>query len=217
MNRLDSSRSAATDWTGYYRRGFVASSVTRRITAGRLVAHLRRHAPNARPHIVEWGGGNSCFVQVVYAALAPRRYSALDNNPLGLSLLHARRDEFAGLEVLAADVLEAPAIAVQADIVFSVGLIEHFDPVDTARAIDTHFACVRPGGVVLISFPTPTWLYRATRWCAERLGLWAFPDERPLLFGEVQSAMSRHGTLLAKDLLWPIVLTQGILVFRKAN
>jgi cyclopropane fatty-acyl-phospholipid synthase-like methyltransferase len=112
------------------------------------------------------------------------------------------------------DVL-APGQSVQGDVVYSVGLIEHFAPPATAQAIRTHFEWARPGGLVVISFPTPTWLYRVTRWCAERLGVWMFHDERPLSFEEVQTEMQRHGEFLGRDLIWPIVLTQGVLIFRK--
>lgn len=206
----------ATDWTRYYRRPFVATSVTRQITTRRLVGHLARHVATPAPHIVEWGGGNSCFIEAVYQQLMPQRYTVCDTNDLGLQLIRQRANQFPGLDAVKSDVLLPSARSLQADIVFSVGLIEHFDPEGTASAIESHFACAKPGGLVLISFPTPTFLYRATRRCAELLGLWAFPDERALQFAEAQHEMSKWGNFLARDLIWPIVLTQGMLVFRKA-
>jgi hypothetical protein len=94
-------------------------------------------------------------------------------------------------------------------------LIEHFDEPGTAQAIANHFRFVRPGGLVLITFPTPTWLYRGTRKLAEWSGQWRFHDERPLGFSEVEIALAQHGELLDRDLIWPIVLTQGVLLARK--
>lgn len=205
----------ATDWTRYYQRPFVATSVTRQITTRRLIGQLARYNTTPAPHIVEWGGGNSCFMEAVYRTLMPVRYTVCDTNALGLQLIRQRASQFPGLNAEQSDVLTPSAHALQADIVFSVGLIEHFDPAGTARAIDSHFACAKPGGLVVISFPTPTLLYRATRWCAERLQMWAFPDERPLQFAEVERSMAQWGKYLASDLIWPIVLTQGMLVFRK--
>jgi predicted SAM-dependent methyltransferase len=51
----------------------------------------------------------------------------------------------------------------EADICFSVGLIEHFTEEDLPRVVSAHFDVVRPGGLVVISFPTPT-CSRSTRW-----------------------------------------------------
>lgn len=205
----------ATDWTGYYQRPFVATSVTRQITTRRLIGHLTRNQATPTPKIVEWGGGNSCFIEALYQHLKPQRYTVCDTNELGLTLMRQQAIRYPGLDALRADVLLSTAQSLQADIVFSVGLIEHFDPVGTARAIESHFACAKPGGLVLISFPTPTLLYRVTRFCAESLGLWAFPDERALQFAEVRHEMAKWGSFLASELIWPIVLTQGMLVFRK--
>ncbi len=205
---------ARTDWDSYYRRPFKATTVTRRITTARLLRMLGRDAAARGAHILEWGGANSCFIDALCRALRPARYTVCDLNRLGLDLLEARRDRYPGLATVQEDVLQ-PRQSLQADIVFSVGLIEHFDAGGTARAIRAHFDSAREGGLVVISFPTPTWLYSATRWMAERLGLWIFHDERPLPFAEVEAEMARHGEFVARDLVWPIFLTQGMLAFRK--
>jgi SAM-dependent methyltransferase len=204
----------ATDWDAYYARPFVASSVTRRITTSRLLGHMRRWLDIPHPVITELGGANSCFVDSLYAALRPAAYIAVDNNKPGLALLARRIGALPGLQAIEDDVLR-PQHDGQADLVFSVGLIEHFDPAGTAQAIATHYRYARPGGLVLISFPTPTWLYRGTRRVAELARQWRFHDERPLGFAEVRAAMAEHGELLAQDLIWPIMLTQGLLVGRK--
>jgi predicted SAM-dependent methyltransferase len=110
-----------------------------------------------------------------------------------------------------ASVLE-PVSLPQADVVFSVGLIEHFSPADTRRAVGAHFDLARPGGVVLLSFPTPTLLYRATRRFFEILGVWAFPDERPLRRAEVMAAIGGRGRVLYEKVLWCLFLTQRLMV-----
>jgi cyclopropane fatty-acyl-phospholipid synthase-like methyltransferase len=76
------------------------------------------------------------------------------------------------------------------DIVFSVGLIEHFAPAETARAVAAHFKYLRPGGTAIITFPTPTWLYRAVRGLAEATNNWIFQDERPLQLQEFERAVA---------------------------
>ncbi|MGZ5007133.1 MAG: SAM-dependent methyltransferase [Methylobacter sp.] len=207
MNRV-------TNWNLYYQKPFSATTLTRRISTARLLNNIRSYKTDPCQHIVELGGANSCFIDAVYRNLTPLQYTVVDNNALGLSLLEQRQAQYKGLKVLQNDVL-APKQHLQGDVIFSVGLIEHFDSVGTAQAIRTHFKWARPGGLVVICFPTPTWLYRITRWCAEQLGLWIFHDERPLSFDEVQAEMELHGQFLGRDLIWPIILTQGVLIFRK--
>jgi len=207
---------AATDWDRYYRAPFKVASLTRLVTTARLLQAITCHRPDAGGDFVEWGGANSCFIDSIYRNLQPLTYTVIDNNQLGLSLLKHRAIQHQCTYVLEDDVLD-PQHRQQGDVVFSVGLIEHFDIAGTARAIQSHFESARSGGLVVVSFPTPTWLYRLTRWCAERLGVWAFHDERPLSFAEVEAVMQRHGEFLLRDLVWPIFLTQGILVFRKTS
>lgn len=205
----------ATDWDAYYARPFSAATLTRRITTARLLGHMQRWLPGPAPVIVELGGANSCFVSALHRQLQPRQYLAVDNNRFGLSLLAGRCQQLPGLGVIEDDVLN-PQQQAQADLVFSVGLVEHFNEAGTAQAIATHYRYARPGGLVLISFPTPTWLYRTVRSLAETTRNWKFPDERPLTFAEVASTMALHGELLMQDLNWPIMLTQGLWLGRKS-
>lgn len=126
-------------------------------------------------------------------------------------MFRQRYASFENTYAIKGDVLDGQCMDNLADIVFSVGLIEHFETVDTLTAIRTHFDCVRPGGLVIITFPTPTWLYRITRNIAESMGRWGFPDETPLPTSFVEDAMNKQGTVFSKQILWPIVLTQGII------
>ncbi|QCK88184.1 class I SAM-dependent methyltransferase [Phreatobacter aquaticus] len=100
------------------------------------------------------------------------------------------------------------------DLVYSVGLIEHFEPKDTARMIHAHFEAAIPGGLVLITYPTPTLPYRTIRGAAEMLGVWKFHDERPLAYDEVGREMEKYGQIIFRKMNWFIGLTQEILVAR---
>jgi cyclopropane fatty-acyl-phospholipid synthase-like methyltransferase len=101
-----------------------------------------------------------------------------------------------------------------ADVVFSVGLIEHFTPEGTMEVARRHFACVKGNGIVIITAPTPTWLYRMTRGAAEQIGVWQFPDERPLSPQEILRSGEGLGSPLLSRTLWPIILTQQATVWR---
>jgi putative flippase GtrA len=206
--------SAATDWNAYYRSTPFTARLTRRYTGSVLVKTMKRYAPGAGGCLVELGGANSCFLERITQEVAPRTYHVIDSNQYGLELLSRRVVKNSRLVLHRGDVRERPP-DIRADLVFSVGLIEHFDPEDTARAVDTHFEMVKPGGCVILSFPTPTLLYRAARLLTEAAGLWKFHDERPLQRDEVAASVSRHAEILHERILWPLVFTQRLVVAKK--
>ena len=207
------SRQTATDWDTYYRRPSRQAQITRKITTRILLSLMNRHRPERVQAICEFGGANSCFYAPVREAFPEVDYLVVDNNTVGLEMLEDRAGH-GRLRTRNENLLHLTEGSIQADIVFSVGLIEHFEPAGTAAVIRKHFASVRPGGLVIITFPTPTLPYRATRWVAELLGVWRFPDERPLTFNEVETEVRNYGTILESRINWAIVLTQGIVVAR---
>jgi uncharacterized membrane protein/putative flippase GtrA len=206
--------SVATDWNAYYRSTPLTARLTRRYTGSVLVKTMQRYAADPGGCLVELGGANSCFLERITQEVAPRTYHVIDTNQYGLELLSRRVVKNSRLVLHRGDVRERPP-DIRADLVFSVGLIEHFDPEDTARAVDTHFQMVKPGGCVILSFPTPTLLYRAARLLTEAVGLWKFHDERPLQRDEVAASVARHAEILHEQILWPLVFTQHLVVARK--
>ena len=205
-----------TDWDHYHRRPNPAALITRRITASRLLGAIMRHAAPRDPGrmvVLELGGGGSSFYELILSRLKPARYHLVDSNLTSLTMLGSapQADPRVVCHVCDARRCQLP---VKADVVFSVGLIEHFEPQDTQRVIDAHFAHLAPGGVALITFPTPTWLYRLARGLAESLRLWNFPDERPLTLPEVLAALKGQGQVVEQGIIWPIVYTQGLVVVK---
>jgi len=204
----------STDWDAYYRSTPHYTSVTRKISQAKISRLLRRYG-RSNPTICEIGGANSCFLEGICADIRPTSYHVDDLNEFGLSLLERKRGSIdCSLTYERSDVLDNYTSSTRFDIVYSVGLIEHFHPEGTARAVVNHFARCNSGGVVLITFPTPTVLYRTIRRLAEKAGKWSFPDERPLHFSEVTSTCERYGIVLHKSINWAIGLTQGYLVYR---
>lgn len=209
----------ATDWTHYYASVPAIAKLTRKYTARVLLNFIRRsevnhlHTPIS---IVEIGGANSCFLDKVLAEIKPCRYDIVDTNEYGLSLLRDRLDGNTVVRLHQKSVFAMPP-NLQADLVFSVGLIEHFDAAGTREAILSHFDVLRPGGLAIITFPTPTLLYAMARKNMELLGLWKFHDERPLNFTEVMNTVHERAEVLATKILWPLVLTQGAMVARKTR
>ena len=205
----------ATDWEDYYRHPGAGTRFSR-FWVGRRLLDTVRYAlgvagVSGPVSVVEYGGANSCFLPGILASLPVRRYTIVDTNPLGLMLTRQRWAGHTVVEAREGDVLAELPEDLRADLVYSVGLIEHFDAAGTARALHTHLQATRPGGVCLLSYPTPTPPYRVARRIAELTGQWRFHDERPLRLEEIKPTVEAYGSLIATYLIWPIIFTQQMI------
>lgn len=210
-------RETATDWDAYYASPTPTAHLTRRYTASVLAETLRRALTRLpAPEIIEIGGANSGFIDAIARSCRPRRFHVIDSNAYGLELLRQRPRGECDVALHLADVRISPP-KIEADAVFSVGLVEHFDPAGTRDVVRAHFDLLREGGSAVITFPTPTFLYRAARIAAEAVGVWRFHDERPLGREEVIAAVGDRGRLVHERVLWPIVFTQRLMVFERTS
>lgn len=212
-------KETATDWDRYYEKTYFWTGFFRKITEGCLHDLIKIYVtPEVKkPDLAEIGGANSCFLAGIHRSIPFRQYHIFDNNQLGLDKLNQRIDVNDDVYLHNVDVLKLEARGLSSDLVFSVGLIEHFPPEDTRKAIQAHFKLVKPGGIVIMSFPTPTLLYRFSRFLSEWLGLWMFHDERPLDREEVMSTVKDCGTVVYEKIIWPIFFTQRIMVIRAGD
>lgn len=207
----------ATNWDLYYTSVPKLAQVTRRYTNRLLLNAIRRHASSKAPQgisIVEIGGANSCFMNNIMREIPCRSYDIIDTNEYGLSLLKQRVGTDQPVRLHCESVLDLKW-RTHADVVFSVGLVEHFDLTHTRDAVLAHFDLLRPGGVAIITFPTPTFLYCAARRLIELVGMWKFHDERPLLPAEVVSALDGCADVLQQKTMWPLILTQHVIVAQR--
>ena len=205
----------ATDWTRYYEKPFFAAHITRRITAHRIKKMVLAAGgfPERHGRIIELGGGNSSFCDTLTDHLHARRYTVVDSNPRGNELF---RQNHPKAKAICADILTLDTASFEpADLVFSVGLVEHFTEEQMKIAFRRHFELAKPGGLVLITFPTPAFSYRLIRSAAEALGIWRFPDERPIRLEDAVALCTEHGEIIEKRLNRAILLTQGIVLARK--
>jgi hypothetical protein len=202
---------SVTDWDVYYKNRKFSINL-RYITEKLLLRILGRLSGKEISSITEFGGGDSCFYEALAKAFPQAKYTIVDNSEAGVALF-LRKYTGENIAALKADIL-CPISIHKAEIVFSVGLIEHFPPEDTERCIAAHFDAVWPGGLVLISYPTPTIPYRIIRSLAEMLHIWRFHDERPLSSDEVVPQMAKYGTIVHQSKNWWIGLTQEVVAVR---
>ena len=212
------SDSPACNWDSYYADDkyavpeFIDNALWRNYRAV-----LRRHGVGRdRPlRVLELGGANSCYFRRFCDDFRIENYTIVDSNPVGMARFPHKDDP--RVTSIEADLLGAPLpeIAGGFDIVLSSGLIEHFIPSETLRIVDRHFDAARPGGLVLISFPTPTAVYHGFRWFLERTDQFPPLYERPITTREAASFQRPGSTELARFNIWSTILTQMCVLFRK--
>lgn len=207
---------ASTNWTNYYSERHKINQITRNYVQKILIREINEFC-SPSPSIIEGGGANSCFFSEIYRQIKPLRYTVLDNNDYGLRLFIEATQKYSNVSALNFDFLsgDLPESCEKGDLVFSAGLIEHFDKVGTQTVIASHFHLAKPGGIVLLTFPTPTKKYRFCRKTMELAHVWKFYDERPLCVDEVIKAASPFGVLLKGFLMEKMPLTQQMLIFSK--
>jgi glycosyltransferase involved in cell wall biosynthesis len=210
------SKPTATDWDRYYNSVPSTAKLTRRYTTATLLDLIRQYAGDKSLKILEIGGANSCFLDSILDGVGCERYDIVDNNRYGLQLLEKRLAPN-GIVHLHEQSVFSMSLDSQADLVFSVGLVEHFDAAGTRAAVLAHFDTLRRDGTLIVTFPTPTLLYRCTRRLIEMIGMWKFHDERPLTPAEVIETIRERGEVLFEKTLWPLVLTQHLIVARKTQ
>jgi SAM-dependent methyltransferase len=99
-----------------------------------------------------------------YAAHLYRRFGheicVLDSSPVGIDMTR-KNFEMLGIQgrVLHRDLFSTEAPTPQFDVVFSLGLIEHF--ADTRAVVAAHLAYVKPGGRLIIGCPNLLGINRA--------------------------------------------------------
>ena len=202
----------ATDWTTYYSKPKSKfSTVTQKITLSKLAAYMKKYA-DGEIDIIELGGGNSCFAQELTERLNVISYSIVDNCEIAVEKF--KQMNLPGCAYQAD--LTAGNIGVEIekrfDVVYSVGLIEHFRGKDIEKVIASHFRLCKPGGIVLISVPTPTLQYRFIRKMMEVFRVWGFPDERPLRYNEISNIIERYGKVHEYRINRKLPLTQLMVI-----
>ncbi len=199
-----------TDWDKYY-QSRITNSPTRLISGIIIISLLNRYTDKI-DSIAEIGGGDSCFYKKITDHFKNiKSYTIIDKNEKSINLFLQKYDK-KNINTICTDVIQNSCSISESDVVFNVGLIEHFSEEDTALCIKFHFDIVKPNGLVLITYPTPTLSYKIIRKISEKLGMWKFYDERPLYIDEVKSHVLKYGKILTVKNNYFIGLTQQIIV-----
>ena len=206
-----------TDWDKYYReKKSWFSSFTQTYTLREIKQSIDKWVTEEGSLTVsELGGGNSCFAEKLCEAVTIDEYDVFDSNDFAVDLFIKKDIKCRIHSGRCVDLLNEDLFDKHYDFVYSIGLIEHFRGKDIETLILRHFECCKDGGVVLITFPTPTKKYRFVRWLMELIGVWKFYDEKPIWYEEVSSILEMNGTVLEHHINKKLPLTQEVVVIRK--
>lgn len=207
-----------TNWAAYYAHRSMISKISAAFSAHSVLKSILKYARGPVKRIIELGGANTPLYSTYRKHFRSSEIVLLDREPSNSPLFIEqsagdKKISFFKIDLLNDDLPRS--IISSADIVFSGGLIEHFDERGTMKLIERHFSVCKPNGLVIISFPTPTFLYRFIRYTMEAINRWQFYDERPLTYDEVLKSMDKFGCIVERTLDIRLGLTQGKLVARK--
>ncbi len=206
-----------TNWDLYYQKPYKIAHLSRHIMGTILVRHIKKYFSGKKITIMELGGANSCFYDVIQNKIAPEHFYIMDNNSYGLNKftnLKQNHPSFASTTLINNNILLAAKVP-NVDLVFSIGLVEHFSEPERLTAIRNHFNYLKSGGFVILSFPTPTLAYKTIRSLAEFCNLWIFHDEQPIHIKEALSIFSAFAHVIEYKIIWSIGLTQAFFILQK--
>ncbi len=204
-----------TDWDEYYNNPSGFSKYTRLYTQNWLIGQIKKFSISREIDLAEFGGGNSCFHEAIVNDCNINSYTIYDNNDVGVKKFIDNYSSNNISNAIHCDLLNSEVLEKKKyDIVMSVGLIEHFDEIGTKNIVSKHFDAVKENGIVIITAPTPTFLYNTIRGIVELFGAWKFHDERPLTIDEIKRSVEKLGDIIDIKLLWVIGLTQYAIVVK---
>ena len=138
----------ATDWTAYYQgKKSVFSTMTQRITMRFLNRRFEEIGIDGKWSILECGGGNSCFAKSIVQKFQIQQYDIADNNNLGIEKAKKIPEISDAKNIDLTREADDESLLRKYDLVYSIGLVEHFETDEQRRVIENHFRFVREGGV----------------------------------------------------------------------
>lgn len=205
-----------TDWSKYYENR--ESSFIRNINAkirDNIFKKMLNKSSYSITSMLELGGGDSCFYIFFSNINKNLEYNVIDSNEYGVELFN-KKHEKEGVKAFCHNIFEYNNDK-QYDLVLSSGLIEHFSESGTADMIKKHFDFCKQDGYVLMTFPTPTFLYTSVRKTLELMGKWIYHDERPLKLEEVYKECGKYGKIIDYKLMWLLGTTQYAIFIQKES
>ena len=166
--------------------------------------------------ILEFGSGSGAEAKWLCQRFKVKKITCIDSND---NMLNLSRKILANVQC-EVDLLNLDFFNYESDkqydIVYSGGVIEHFEPEKRYELLKKHCSATRPDGFCLLYFPTPTKSYWFFRKIYEILGIWIFTDEVPLEADVVIEEMkSLNFNAIKSNIFWKHFLTEAGIIFKR--
>jgi SAM-dependent methyltransferase len=162
--------------------------------------------------IIEVGSGRAC--DLVYLAEMGAKVFLVDFSPKSfeISIPYAQQK---GVTVfpLNSDARALPFADNSVDLVFSQGLIEHYEPPD--RLMEEQVRVVKKGGFVLVDVPQLISIQTPVKKILMKTGKWSFGWERDYTEGQLRDLLESFGLKVVTTYAWgwapPVGLIKGMI------
>ncbi|MDY7077607.1 MAG: class I SAM-dependent methyltransferase [Chloroflexota bacterium] len=186
-----------TRWDSYARRNDPSNPIVRLLLYDvlyRSCANLLKAAVFNEPiSILELGCGPGYVARRIAEQIPTKRLVVVDSSPAAIKISKTTLQGLdCDVEGIEADFFQMN-LPEQFDLVYSNGVVEHFDDATRARLLRIHADYVKDGGYCIVHVPTPTLSYTVSRTLLSWLNRWEHDDETPLPTERLLSEVEQTG------------------------
>jgi len=160
--QIKSKKHSTTDW---FDRIYLQESTLRQLyflrkmiflyleITGLLSKFIERFQEKGKQYFfIELGCGASSFLPYLAKKYNNLRLFGIDNSPKGCKLASIGDSDYnSSTNIICGDIIKCPINSKKFDIVFSFGLIEHFD--NPEKVLENHVELLKPGGLLICIVP----------------------------------------------------------------
>ena len=204
-----------TNWEIYYKKKPLKIVTKKRENNINYILNILKEAHFKNfLNVLEYGGGNSRVAEAISKKYNIKKFTIVDNNEWGIKLLKERKIKNLNSQCISIFDYEDEN---NYDLIYSIGLIEHFQDKNLTKCIQEHFKLVKNKSYVLFTFPIPTLRYKFIRFIYELFDKWQYTDETPLTNSKVEKLVSKYGKIIYNGINKELILPQGVILVMKEN
>ena len=201
-----------TNWKKYYSKKPLKIVEKKRLNNINYILKVLKENNFKGGKVLEYGGGNSSVAEAISKNYNIDKFTIVDSNEYGIELLDNKNIK--NLNKKCESIFDYND-KIEYDLIYSVGLIEHFQGKELEKCIKRHFKYAKNNSLVLFTFPVPKMKYKVIRFIYEIFNKWQYTDEVPLKKVYVEFLLKKHGKILYSEVNKGLILPQAIILVKK--
>ena len=201
-----------TNWKKYYSKKPLKIVEKKRLNNINYILKVLKENNFKGGKVLEYGGGNSSVAEAISKNYNIDKFTIVDSNEYGIELLDNKNIK--NLNKKCESIFDYND-KIEYDLIYSVGLIEHFQGKELEKCIKRHFKYAKNNSLVLFTFPVPKMKYKVIRFIYEIFNKWQYTDEVPLKKVYVEYLLKKHGKILYSEVNKGLILPQAIILVKK--